>query len=253
MADENTSGETEDQQIEAADAGETTEIEGSDEAVETLAVDAAADTLAADDSKDPFTEFDGTTKEKPAETAGARTAVETVAGADADDDLTTIEAEAAELDAELGAGGKAAKLFKRLADRDRERNKKLKGLEQHVTAVANSAGWTRFSEELGIPDAPIAVRSKLTTKVIRSRFEKHYNDSIEAGANSDEARGEARATLKAEVRQIIAKARKAPVPKVLTNAQGARLTPPGGAAGRATKPSISPELAFDKGTWDYPN
>lgn len=244
--------------LQAADASDATTTAGSDGAG-TLVAEAGDDTVqaAVADDKSPFAQFDeGQQAEAAGETGQAPEARrDTVQASAGDDDLTAMEREAQELDESLGTAGKLTGIVKRLTARDRQRDAEAKQLRKQVSAAADSAAWSRFEEECGHAAAPAEVRTKLTRKEMDTRFQKHYRTALQDGASPDEARGEARATLKFEVKEIIKRASVARPKrgKVVTDDNGSRLSPPGGVTSRPVKEKLVGADAYDKGDWSYPS
>lgn len=250
----------------AADAGDDTLAAGAG-ADDTVAIDAGDDTVAAGAADDAaqddvsFDEFDEpatSTVAKPAKPAnsanGAAAARAGSAAADpTDDDLTAIEREAKELDETFVANGKLSGMIKKLADRDRRRQAELDAMQGQIKETTVERQWARFEKQLGLDDAPPPVRKALTRDKLEDRFLKHFQAAIAAGSSEDEARGEARAALKYETKQIIAKHGKSkPRPAVATNKTGSVLRPPGGGGQQSrSRPALSAEDQFDNREWNF--
>lgn len=224
-----------------------------DEADETVVADAGDDTLAADagdtvvaDAAEPFAEFDEPAA-KPKEKAAAFVAKE---------DELDKELQAAETELEADPSNpEIVKKFNAVNRKLRKRDADEKvALKSQIAAAAEEAGLTRFIEDCGLSSAPPEVRQKITREAVRTRFDKHFKQALETCGSADEARGEARATLRSEIKTIIKAAGKTakPLTRVRSTDTGARLTPPGGGGGRTEKEPVKPDRVFIDGDWSYP-
>jgi hemolysin type calcium-binding protein len=254
----------------SAGAGDDTVSTG---AADTVAAGAGDDTVAPDND-DVFAAFDepqtgktgtaagaggaggagkGATSTVATDQAAGNTRNDNAAAQTADDDFGDIEKDLAEVEETLGTEGKLTKPLKKLLDQNKNLLKTVKQLEEQQKVQTNERAWQQFEEQLGIPESAPEVRKLLSRNALQTRFTKHYQQALQSGCSPDEARGEARATLKAEVKQVQKQhGAKKPAPRVATNANGSRLSPPGGASNRQTKPKLSAEDAFDNGDWSLP-
>ncbi len=219
------------------------------EADDTLVDSEGQDTLAADDAQD---------------TAAGSDADDTVAGAAGDDDAadatpakpprsTRIKVEGDALDTEfdqaiqaidkddmMTPGQRAAEKVRLKADREKRQRDREKDARDNEETLRNTE----------------AARHGVTRQVFDETWDDACKESEkELGYFSHDA---AKLVLKQKISAAgkkpapapSAKPRSAAAPKV---DQGARLSPPGGAGGRVSKPQLSAEDAFDQGEWSMPN
>lgn len=248
MAEAEDTSEAIDDQVGDTAAGTAAEDTLAADAADTMASDQAEDTVqaSAGNDKSPFEQFGDpkTEAEKPA----AQSAAAPPSQDELDKELEAIEAE---FDVDPVSAGKKMAVFTR-KQRAADKAEKL-ALQKQVAAAAGDADYRAFEADSGLDEAPPEVRKALTRKTVVGRFDKHFAAGVAKGFTRDRAYGEAYATLKGEIKQIIAAApKKKPMPRVKMTDTGATLHPPGGAGGRSAKEPPNPARVFIDGNWSYP-
>jgi hypothetical protein len=244
---------------EAAAAMDPTDTLEADAAADTVAADAGEDTVVADGADtvvaaagaDPV-QADPDPEPEPVARRGV--VVEALAPDDIEKGIDEAIAAVA-ADELLSEGQKKAERSRLLVEkalyRDSREDKAERAAERKQKQ--EDANWAASAKEHGLPREKL---ESLWQDAWKEQATKHPNADqnwlMGRAAVAYENKIEAAKAAAPKPKTTVTTAPK--LPKVKTTAQGAVLSPPGGASGgRATKAALTPEEKFDSGNWTLPN